>query len=58
MKTIVYLNPKEFRELLPESLRELYDSLVNSLITNGVEERVAEYLVAKEMLEVLKEEKE
>jgi len=57
MRVKVYLEPKEFRELLPKSLKELYDNLVSSLITNGIEKSVAEYLVAKEMLEVFKEKK-
>jgi len=55
MKVTVYLEPKEFRKTLPKSLKELYDKLINSLVANGVDKSVAEYLVAKEMLNVLKE---
>jgi len=55
MKVTVYLEPEEFRKTLPNSLRELYDELVSSLISSGVEEPLAKYIVAKEMLNVLKE---
>jgi len=57
LKVEVKLTPDEFRRLLPKSLQELFDYMVSHLTGNtALSEEEAKALVAKELLEALKEE--
>ena len=55
VKVITELTPDEFRKILTPKLREAYDSLVNSLVENGIDERYAKLFVAKEMNQAIKD---
>jgi hypothetical protein len=48
------LTPDEFRGLLSEPLRRVFDEVVKSMVEFGIDEADAKGLMAKEMLDVLK----
>lgn len=57
IEVTVNLTPDEFRNSLPKSLQEFFDSMVFSLTENtALSEEEAKVLVAKELLEALKKE--
>jgi len=57
VKVTVWLTPDEFRRVLPEGLRGLFDSLVSSLVEgSALSEGEAKGLVAKMMLGALRKE--
>jgi len=56
LKIVVKLTPDEFKNMLPEIFKELFDDLVDALEKDGVEQDVAKRLVASTMLLALEKE--
>jgi len=55
VETTIWITPDEFREALPEELRELFDSLVSSLAeSSALSEEEAKGMVAQLMLDTFK----
>ena len=51
---VAKISPKEFRDLLPDKLKEMYDKLVENMVKMGVDKNYAELFVAVNMLDGLK----
>ena len=50
----IQITPKEFREMLPPELKELFDKLVSSMEEYGVDKLQAEAEVARQLFNATK----